>query len=177
MVIPVFLFMMVLLVISSCVTSILNQKKYRTNKQTPTILQNKVLYDMIYEVAEPFCEKYQAISIGVIFYKPYYVQTLQLTNALKDNMSIIGPRLLLVKYFSLTNYFREWGVHMSSRIPGWLQRNRTNLLACIETLKMDVLYVDNFSLNKDMQSKRVVKRFAFQGIIIGLTGILENGEN
>jgi len=67
----------------------------------------------------------------------------ELVNVLNGNMSLVGPRPLLVKY--LPYYTKREMLRHSMRpgITGWAQINGRNNLAWDERLAMDVWYVEN----------------------------------
>ena len=73
----------------------------------------------------------------------------QLFNVLKGDMSIIGPRPLLVQYLPL--YSKEQARRHDVRpgITGWAQCNGRNNISWTEKFKLDVWYVDNISFATD----------------------------
>ncbi|WP_338213527.1 sugar transferase [Halopseudomonas aestusnigri] len=75
----------------------------------------------------------------------------ELWNVLKGNMSIVGPRPLLMEYlpFYTENEMRRHQVRPG--ITGWAQINGRNTAAWDERLKMDVWYVDNKSILLDIK--------------------------
>lgn len=75
----------------------------------------------------------------------------QLINVLKGEMSFIGPRPLLVKY--LPFYTREEARRHDVRpgISGWAQVNGRNTVNWDERLRLDVEYVEQFSLKMDLK--------------------------
>lgn len=75
----------------------------------------------------------------------------QLFNVLKGEMSLIGPRPLLVKY--LERYTPEQARRHEVRpgITGWAQVNGRNAISWEEKFKLDVWYVDNMSLALDLK--------------------------
>jgi lipopolysaccharide/colanic/teichoic acid biosynthesis glycosyltransferase len=75
----------------------------------------------------------------------------ELFNVLKGDMSLVGPRPLLVKYLP---YFteREKKRHsIKPGITGLAQVNGRNLLTWDERLEMDVQYVENLSIGLDIK--------------------------
>ena len=75
----------------------------------------------------------------------------ELINVLKGDMSLVGPRPLLVEYLPL--YSREQGRRHEVRpgITGWAQVNGRNALTWEEKFRLDVWYVDNRSFWLDLR--------------------------
>ncbi len=75
----------------------------------------------------------------------------ELWNVLKGNMSLVGPRPLLMEYLPLYNeeQFRRHKVRPG--ITGWAQVNGRNSLSWEERFKLDVWYVDNQSFWLDLK--------------------------
>ncbi len=75
----------------------------------------------------------------------------ELINVVKGNMSLVGPRPLLVEY--LPYYTREQNKRHSVKpgITGWAQINGRNALTWEEKLSLDVWYVENKSLMLDFK--------------------------
>ena len=75
----------------------------------------------------------------------------QLLNVLKGDMSLIGPRPLLVSYLPL--YSKEQSRRHSVRpgITGWAQVNGRNAISWQKKFEYDVWYVDNMSLFLDLK--------------------------
>jgi len=75
----------------------------------------------------------------------------QLWNVLKGDMSLVGPRPLLVQYLPLYNAEQKRRHLVKPGITGWAQVNGRNGISWEEKFKLDVWYVDNQSFWLDMK--------------------------
>jgi sugar transferase EpsL len=82
----------------------------------------------------------------------------ELWNVLKGDMSLVGPRPLLMEYLDLYSDEQARRHEVRPGITGWAQVNGRNALSWDEKFTMDVWYVDNRSLWLDM--KIILKTFA-----------------
>lgn len=69
----------------------------------------------------------------------------ELWNVLKGDMSLVGPRPLLVEYLPLYSSVQARRHEVRPGITGWAQVNGRNALAWDRKLELDVWYVDNRS--------------------------------
>lgn len=74
----------------------------------------------------------------------------ELFNILKGDMSVIGPRPLLVKYLPRYNEYQHRRHEVRPGLSGWAQVNGRNSISWEEKFDLDVEYVDNYSLSKDI---------------------------
>jgi len=75
----------------------------------------------------------------------------QLFNVLKGDLSIVGPRPLLVEYLPLYNKQQARRHNVKPGITGWAQVNGRNELSWEDNFKLDTWYVDNQSLILDIK--------------------------
>lgn len=73
----------------------------------------------------------------------------QLWNVLKGDMSLIGPRPLLVKYLPLYSDYHSRRHEVRPGITGWAQIHGRNLCKLSDKFNYDVWYVDNVSFKVD----------------------------
>ena len=75
----------------------------------------------------------------------------QLINVIKGDMSLIGPRPLLVKYLPLYSPEQHRRHEVRPGISGWAQCHGRNAISWTEKFKLDVWYVDHCTLWTDIQ--------------------------
>jgi len=95
----------------------------------------------------------------------------ELFNVLKGDMSLIGPRPLLMEYLPLYSEFQARRHEVRPGITGWAQVNGRNALNWEDRFCADVWYVDNYSLMIDLK----ILAFTFAKVL-KRDGINEDGQ-
>lgn len=75
----------------------------------------------------------------------------ELANILKGDMSLIGPRPLLIEYLPLYSEEQKRRHNVLPGLTGWAQVNGRNSISWGEKFKLDVYYVNNWSLGLDLK--------------------------
>lgn len=75
----------------------------------------------------------------------------ELWNVLRGDMSLVGPRPLLMQYLSLYNTKQMRRHEVRPGITGWAQVNGRNSISWKEKFNLDVWYIDNHSLLLDLK--------------------------
>ncbi|MDR0648617.1 MAG: sugar transferase [Synergistaceae bacterium] len=75
----------------------------------------------------------------------------QLWNVIKGDMSIVGPRPLLMEYVPLYSEMERRRLDALPGITGWAQVNGRNAISWQEKFALDVWYVDNRSISLDVR--------------------------
>ncbi len=75
----------------------------------------------------------------------------QLLNVLIGQMSLVGPRPLLVKYLPLYNERQKRRHTVKPGITGWSQVNGRNTVTWQQRFEHDIFYVENLSLTLDIK--------------------------
>ena len=90
----------------------------------------------------PFGKKLRAASLD---------ELPELWNVLKGDMSLVGPRPLLMSYLPLYNEFQNRRHEMKPGVTGWAQVNGRNALSWDEKFAHDIWYIDHYSFWLDMK--------------------------
>ena len=110
----------------------------------------------------PFGRKLRAASLD---------ELPELWNVLKGDMSLVGPRPLLMEYLPLYNAEQRRRHLVRPGITGWAQVNGRNAISWPEKFRLDVWYVENRSLLLDAKILFLtVKK------VLGRSGINSEGE-
>jgi lipopolysaccharide/colanic/teichoic acid biosynthesis glycosyltransferase len=93
----------------------------------------------------------------------------ELINVIKGDMSLVGPRPLLMDYLPLYNRHQNRRHEVRPGITGWAQVNGRNAISWEGKFDYDVWYVDNQSLMLDLKIlwMTLVKVFRKEGIDAG----------
>jgi lipopolysaccharide/colanic/teichoic acid biosynthesis glycosyltransferase len=95
----------------------------------------------------------------------------QMINVLKGDMSLIGPRPLLVQYLPLYNLEQKKRHLVKPGITGWAQVNGRNAISWDKKFELDCWYVNNISFSLDI--KIFIKTIKN---VISSNGISQEGE-
>ena len=101
----------------------------------------------------------------------------QLINVLKGEMSFVGPRPALPHQVEKYSKFELGRLEMKPGITGWAQINGRNLLSWKDRIKLDVWYVENWSLWLDFKILLMTPKVILSGQgIYGKGGIVRDYE-
>ena len=105
--------------------------------------------DAFDENGVPLPDEVRLTKVGKFVRSVSLDELLQLINVLKGDMSIVGPRPLLMQYLSRYNSNQIRRHLVKPGITGWAQVNGRNAISWEEKFRLDVEYVDNQSLFLD----------------------------
>ncbi|MBP9017893.1 MAG: sugar transferase [Paludibacteraceae bacterium] len=93
----------------------------------------------------------------------------QLINVIKGDMSLIGPRPLLIQYLPLYDETQRRRHEVRPGMTGWAQVNGRNAISWQQKFDYDVWYVDHVSLSLDIKilMRTIRKVFQREGISSG----------
>lgn len=90
-------------------------------------------------------------AVGKIVRKLSLDEIPQLLNVIKGDMSLIGPRPLLMEYLPLYDEHQKRRHEVRPGITGWAQVNGRNAISWEKKFELDVWYVDHLSLGVDFK--------------------------
>jgi undecaprenyl phosphate N,N'-diacetylbacillosamine 1-phosphate transferase len=90
-------------------------------------------------------------SFGKFLRKTSLDELPELINILKGDMSLVGPRPLLVEYLDLYSKEQQRRHDVKPGITGWAQINGRNLLSWNKRFEYDLYYIDNRSFKFDLK--------------------------
>lgn len=113
------------------------------------VIKYKTMRDLYDESGKPLKDKYRITPVGRFVRATSLDELPQLINVLKGDMSIIGPRPLLVRYLPLYTQEQMRRHEVRPGITGWAQVNGRNTITHTRKIEYDVWYVDHLSFALD----------------------------
>ncbi|PFO73767.1 sugar transferase [Bacillus cereus] len=111
-------------------------------------------------------DKNRLTTFGAILRKYSLDELPQLINVLWGDLSLVGPRPLLMEYLPLYSSKQAKRHNVKPGITGWAQINGRNLITWEEKFELDVWYVENHSFLLDLKIivLTILKVFKTEGI-------------
>jgi lipopolysaccharide/colanic/teichoic acid biosynthesis glycosyltransferase len=130
------------------------------------LIKFKTMYALVDQNGKSLPDHLRLSGIGYVIRKTSLDELPQLLNVLKGDMSIVGPRPLLVEYLSLYNNDQKRRHDVKPGITGWAQVNGRNAITWKEKFEYDVWYVKNQSFWLDIKILflTIIKVFRADGI-------------
>jgi lipopolysaccharide/colanic/teichoic acid biosynthesis glycosyltransferase len=149
---PFILVTMLVLLIANKGSIFFIQQRPGLNAKPFNIIKFKTMRDAFDQNGNPLPDHIRLTKAGKFVRSASIDELLQLINVLKGDMSLIGPRPLLMKY--LPRYTKEQARRHLVRpgISGWAQVNGRNAISWEEKFKLDIYYVEHQSLSLDLKT-------------------------
>jgi lipopolysaccharide/colanic/teichoic acid biosynthesis glycosyltransferase len=134
-----------------------------------TMIKFRTMRDAIAVEGNPQPDAERLTRFGRLLRSSSLDELPELWNVLRGDMSLVGPRPLLMEYLPLYSTEQARRHNVQPGITGWAQVNGRNSLDWQEKFHLDVWYVDNQSLLLDirilcMTLLKVLKREGVSGI-------------
>jgi undecaprenyl phosphate N,N'-diacetylbacillosamine 1-phosphate transferase len=148
---PVFLIVWIVLLIKNKGKAFFYQERPGKNERIFKIIKFKTMNDKT-DVNGKLLPPSDRLTTTGIFVRKYSLDEIpQLLNVVKGDMSLIGPRPLLIKYLPRYNDFQKQRHNIKPGITGWAQINGRNAIGWEQKFELDVWYVHNISLLLDLK--------------------------
>lgn len=114
------------------------------------IFKFRTMTDAKDENGELLSDDQRMTPVGQFIRKSSIDELPQLINVLKGDISLVGPRPLLMEYLPLYNDEQKKRHNVKPGITGWAQINGRNAISWEAKFKLDIWYVENQSFKLDM---------------------------
>nr|WP_296297499.1 sugar transferase [Lentimicrobium sp.] len=148
---PFFVLLTIILFIANRGNPFFVQERPGKDAKVFRMIKFKTLNDEKSESGELLPDAQRLLRIGRLIRASSLDELPQLFNILHGEMSIVGPRPLLVKYLPYYNEFQSRRHLVKPGITGWAQVNGRNKLTWDQKFAHDVFYVENVSLLFDIK--------------------------
>lgn len=148
---PVFFVILVILIFANNGKPFFFQTRPGKNEKLFKIIKLKTMNDKKDEHGELLPYEYRITKIGAFVRKYSLDEIPQLFNVLKGDMSVIGPRPLLVQYLPLYKDWQKKRHDVKPGITGWAQVNGRNAISWNQKFEYDTWYVKNLSFLLDIK--------------------------
>jgi len=121
------------------------------NGQVFYIYKFRTMREAYDENGQPLPDEKRISKIGRFLRATSLDELPELINVLKGEMSIVGPRPLMAKYLERYSPEQMRRHEANPGITGWAQVNGRNLLTWEDRFRLDVWYVEHWSLGLDLR--------------------------
>lgn len=163
---PIFLFITLFLTIANSGKPFFIQQRPGKNNKIFKVVKFKTMNDKKDAKGNLLSDNERLTSLGRFIRKTSLDEIPQLINVIKGEMSLVGPRPLLVEYLPLYDEKQIRRHEVRPGITGWAQINGRNAISWKDKFELDVWYVDNISLSLDIRILllTILKVFKSEGI-------------
>lgn len=139
------------------------QERPGKNEKIFKLIKFRTMSNKKDENGELLSDELRLNKYGIWLRKSSCDELLELVNILKGDMSIVGPRPLLVKYLPRYNERQHRRHKVRPGLTGYAQAHGRNAVSWEDKFEMDVWYVENISFKTDIKIlfdtvKTVLKR-------------------
>ena len=146
---PVLLAVAVLVRVKLGSPVIFKQKRPGLNERIFTLYKFKTMTDKRDKNGELLPDKLRLTMFGKMFRSTSLDELPELFNILKGNMSVIGPRPLLIQYLPLYNDHQKRRHEVRQGLSGLAQASGRNAISWKDKFNLDVQYVESVSFIGD----------------------------
>jgi sugar transferase EpsL len=115
------------------------------------IYKFRTMIDQTDKSGKPLPDEIRLPALGRFLRSTSLDELPELFNVLKGDMSVVGPRPLMMKYLNRYTPDQARRHEVKPGITGWAQVNGRNAISWEDKFKLDVWYVDNWSIMLDIK--------------------------
>lgn len=127
------------------------QQRVGLNGEIFEMVKFRTMKDATDSEGNPLPDEERLTKFGQLLRKTSLDELPELWNVLKGDMSLVGPRPLLVEYLPLYSKEQMKRHDVRPGITGYAQVNGRNNISWTKKFELDVYYVENFSLWLDVK--------------------------
>jgi lipopolysaccharide/colanic/teichoic acid biosynthesis glycosyltransferase len=163
---PLFLIVLIILLIANNGKAFFLQPRPGLNGRIFKVIKFKTMNERKDKNDNLLPDAQRLTTAGKFIRKTSLDEIPQLINVIKGDMSLIGPRPLLVEYLPLYNDEQKKRHYVKPGITGWAQVNGRNAISWEQKFEYDVWYVDHVSFLLDVRIffMTIKKVFKSEGI-------------
>jgi len=148
---PIILLTAILLFLANNGKVFFFQQRPGLNSKPFKIVKFKTMRDAFDKEGIPLPDELRVTRVGSVIRSASLDELLQLINVLKGDMSLVGPRPLLMQYLPRYNTEQAKRHNVKPGITGWAQVNGRNAISWEQKFKLDVEYVEKQSFVLDLE--------------------------
>ena len=175
---PILILISFLLSVTNAGKPFFFQQRPGKNEKIFKVIKFKTMNDKRDENGNLLPDVKRLTTVGAFVRKTSLDEIPQLLNVIKGDMSLVGPRPLLVEYLPLYSEKQKRRHEVRPGITGWAQVNGRNAISWQQKFDYDVWYVDNLSLTLDLKilCMTIKKIFIREGINASVDVTMERFE-
>ncbi|WP_024769165.1 sugar transferase [Aquimarina macrocephali] len=148
---PIFILLILFLAIANRGKPFFVQRRPGKNEKFFSIIKFKTMNDKKDAQGNLLLDKDRITKVGAFVRKTSLDEIPQLINVLLGEMSLIGPRPLIIEYLPVYNDVQKKRHNVRPGITGWAQVNGRNSITWKKKFEYDVWYVENYSFLLDLK--------------------------
>ncbi|SFT25318.1 sugar transferase [Paenibacillus sp. BC26] len=146
---PILLLVAILVRVKLGSPILFKQKRPGLNEKIFVMYKFRTMTDARDENGQLLSDSVRLTRFGKILRSTSLDELPELINILKGDMSLIGPRPLLVQYLPLYNDYQRLRHNVRPGLSGWAQVNGRNAISWEEKFDLDIEYVNNINFLRE----------------------------
>lgn len=171
---PIFIFLMLCILVSLGGNPFFVQRRPGKNGKIFSIIKFKTMNNKTDEYGNLLSDGERLTRLGKLIRKTSMDELPQLVNVIIGQMSIVGPRPLLIQYLPFYTQKESKRHQVKPGITGLAQISGRNLLDWDKRLEKDVFYVENMSFKLDVHIilKTIQKVIKSEDVVVDSTSVM-----